>query len=408
MEGAAPPDAATPEGPGAEAPSPSNVTRLEQDGREIFLVGTAHVSRKSVDEVRRVIAELAPDAVCVELDPARYETLTDETRWQRLRVTDIIRENRSGLFLSSLLFSGFQKRLGDRLGVRPGSDMLAGVEEARKVGAEIVLADRDIQATLMRCYRSLGAVDRAKVVAVLALLPFAAPDIDEAQVEQLKQRETMGDVLTTFAREMPALQRPLIDERDRYLMASVEGAPGRRVVAIVGAAHVPGMTRYLGHASDREALCVIPGPSLQTRASAWLLTLTLAALLALASLRGASVPHLTDLFTRCALSTAAGSALLTALVGGGPLATLVSAALAPLTLVVPVLPLARLASLAQVASARPSPDDGARLRDDILVPALARKNRFLRALLVAVAASFGRRLGAIVGLVWVLVALLRG
>jgi pheromone shutdown-related protein TraB len=406
MEGAAPPDDATAERPGPEVPS--NVTRLARDGREIFLVGTAHVSRKSVDEVRRVIDELGPDTVCVELDAARYETLADDTRWQRLSVTDIVRANRSGLFLSSLLFSGFQKRLGDRLGVRPGSEMLAGVEEARKVGAQIVLADRDIQATLMRCYRSLGAVDRAKVVGVLAMLPFAAPNIDEAQVEKLKERETMVDVMATFAREMPALQRPLIDERDRYLMASVEGAAGRRVVAIVGAAHVPGMTKYLGQATDRDALCVIPEPSFGSRASAWLVTLALAALLAFAVARGASVDRLADLFTRCALPTASGAALFSAIVGGGPVATLVSAALSPLTLVVPLLPLARIAGLVQAWAAPPSPDDGTRLRDDILVPALARKNRFLRALLVAVGASFGRTLGAVVGLVWVLLAILRG
>ena len=197
--------------------SASNVTRLELGGREIFVVGTAHVSRKSVEEVRRVIDELRPDSVCVELDQARYETLSDDTRWQRLDVLDIVRGDRAGLFLSSLVFSGFQKRLGDKLGVRPGTEMLAAVDEARRIGAEVVLADRDIQATLMRCYRSLGPIDRTKVLAVLGMLPFAAADIDEAQVEKLKDRETMVDVMATFAREMPALETPLITERDHFI-----------------------------------------------------------------------------------------------------------------------------------------------------------------------------------------------
>jgi len=238
----------------AESPSfspGSNVTRLEHDGREIFLVGTAHVSKKSVEEVRRVIAELRPDTVCVELDASRCEALRDEKRWHGPGSGDVLSKDRAGLFLASLLFAGFQKRLGDRLGVRPGMEMLAAVAEAERIGANVVLADREIQATLMRCYRSLGPLDRAKVLVVLVLLPFSAQEIDEAEVEKLKDREKMGDVMEAFAREMPALGTPLIEERDRYLMASIREAPGRRIVAVVGAAHVPGMTRELG---DRKSV----------------------------------------------------------------------------------------------------------------------------------------------------------
>ena len=180
-----------------------NVTRLVQNDREIFLVGTAHVSKKSVDEVRRVIDELRPDVVCVELDAARYDSLRDDSGWRGLDARDILRTDRAGLFLASLLFAGFQKRLGDRLGVRPGMEMLAAVDEARRVGASVVLADRDIQATLMRCYRSLGPVDRVKVLMILVMLPFTASEIDEAEVEKLKDREKMGDVMQAFARKCP-------------------------------------------------------------------------------------------------------------------------------------------------------------------------------------------------------------
>ncbi len=391
--------------PAASDETTGHVTRLEHAGREFFLVGTAHVSRKSVDEVRRVIDELRPDTVCVELDEPRLQTLADEGRWRLLDALAIVRGDRAGLFLSSLLFSGFQKRLGDRLGVRPGEEMLAAVDEARRIGAQVVLADRDVQATLMRCYRSLGLLDRAKVLFVLVMLPFAASDIDEAQVEKLKERETMTDAMTTFAREMPALETPLITERDRYLMASVENAAGRRIVAIVGAAHVPGMTRHLGSNADRAALSVVPERSLSSRASSFIPPVLVAALVALGAFKGAGALRLVSLLAPCAVPSAAGAFILGWLVGATLWTSLLAGVLAPFTLVLPFVDIGRIAGTVQFGLRPPSPEDGAKLRDDILTPRSVRANPFLRVLLAAVAPGFGRSLGAALGFVWAVVRL---
>jgi pheromone shutdown-related protein TraB len=382
------------------------VTRLELDGRELFLVGTAHVSKKSVEEVRRVIDELRPDAVCVELDAARLESLRDDRGWHGLDARDVLRADRSGLFLASLLFAGFQKRLGDRLGVRPGMEMLAAVEAAERVGAEIVLADREIQATLMRCYRSLGVIDRAKVLFILVMLPFTASEIDEAEVEKLKDREKMGDVMQAFAREMPALGTPLIDERDSYLMASVQEAKGKRIVAIVGAAHVPGMTRRLGQAADRVALSVIPSRSTASVAVEWLPLVATIALVGIAFGRSpARALRVVELVT---LPSAGFAAVFAAIAGAGLVAALATAVLAPLTLLLPSLRLGPLAGLVEMRRVQPTDADSAKIRDDVLSPASTRKNPFLRPLLVAVAAAFGRSLGGAIGIAWALVWLLFG
>ena len=385
-------------GEAAPASSGGNVTRLVHGEREIFLVGTAHVSRKSVEEVRRVIEELRPDVVCVELDAARYHSLQDDKGWHGLDARDVLRTDRTGLFLASLLFAGFQKRLGDRLGVRPGMEMLAAVEEAKRVGAEVVLADREIQATLMRCYRSLGSVDRAKVLFILVMLPFTAAEIDEAEVEKLKDREKMGDVMEAFAKEMPALGTPLIDERDRYLMASVQEARGKRVVAVVGAAHVPGMTRRLGQAADRAALSVIPPSSVSSVALQWV------PLLAVATMMTWVLVHAPGRALRVAELIAAPSAGLAgvsaAVAGAGVAAAIGTALIAPITLLVPLLRIGPLAGFMEMHRAPPTATDSARIRDDVLSPSAARKNPFLRPLLVAVAATFGRSLGGAIGIAW--------
>lgn len=143
------------------APADEHVTRIDSDGRSIFIVGTAHVSPRSVEEVTRVITRLVPDTVCVELDQARYEALVDDSRFRRLDLFQIIREKRVLFLLASLALSAYQRRIGERMGVRPGAELLAAVEAARSVGAELVLADRDIQATLKRTWRSLGFPEQA-------------------------------------------------------------------------------------------------------------------------------------------------------------------------------------------------------------------------------------------------------
>jgi pheromone shutdown-related protein TraB len=394
------------EAAGGSAALGANVTRLIHEGRELFLVGTAHVSRKSVDEVRHVIKLLEPDTVCVELDAARLSALKDDKNWHGLSPRGILRPYRAGLFLSSLVFAGFQKRLGDRLGARPGMEMLAAVEAAEDVGATVVLADREIQATLMRCYRSLGPIDRAKVLFILFMLPFTASEIDEAEVEKLKDREKMGDVMEAFAREMPALGTPLIDERDRYLMASVQTAPGKRVVAVVGAAHVPGMTRHLGTPADRAALSVIPSRSARSVVVDWL---PAAAIVAMVGWTFARAP---SRVAKLALMIATPSVALTVIVAGiagaGVLAALAGGLLAPLTLLFPVIRVGPVTGFIELARVTPTPSDALRLRDDVLSPSRARKNAFLRPLLVAVGASFGRSLGGAIGLGWAIAWLLFG
>jgi pheromone shutdown-related protein TraB len=389
--------------PGTEHDATGNVTRLVRGDREIFIVGTAHVSQKSVEEVRHVIEELRPDTVCVELDAARHETLIDETRWSRLNLGEILRSGRAGLFLSSLVFSAFQKRLGDAVGVRPGAEMLAAIDAARGVGASIVYADRDIQSTLTRCYASLGPLDRAKVIGTLAALPFAAAEIDEAQIEQLKQREAIGDAMEAFAKQMPSLKRPLIDERDLYLMASTREAPGKKIVAVVGAAHVAGMAAQLDTPVDLAALTARPEAG--SRVPSWVIP---ALVLSVAALSAVRIPPeaLSGVLTALAAPAMILAALFAWASGGSAVSVLAALVLAPLALLAPSAPYGRAVALVQARLRPPTPGDASRVREDVLVPSRFRKNPFLAGLLVGPAVRFGRSVGAVIGLAWALVRVL--
>ena len=249
------------------------VTHLSYEGRDLYLVGTAHVSQRSVTDVGRVIRDLTPDTVCVELDAARHQALVDPKRWRNLDIFDVIRERRVLFTLSSLVLTSYQRRLGEKLGVRPGAEMLAAIDEAALVGARLLLVDRDIQATLKRTWAALSLWDCVQLVGTLVGSLFAGGEITEEQVEALKDRDTISELVREFAEVMPRLQRPLIDERDRFLMSSIREAPGKCVVAVVGAGHVSGMVGYLNTPVDRDALSQIPPPSWLRRIAGWVLPL---------------------------------------------------------------------------------------------------------------------------------------
>ena len=377
------------------------VTHLEYRGRDIYLIGTAHVSQRSVEDVSRVIEEIRPDTVCVELDAARHQALVDPKRWRSLDIFQVIRERRLLFLLTSLVLSSYQRRLGAKLGVRPGAEMLAAIREAQRIGAELVLADRDMQATLLRTWAALSPWDCLQLIGTLVGSLFAKGEITEEQVEALKDRDNIGELVREFAEVMPRLQRPLIDERDRYLMSAIREAPGQRVVAVVGAGHVGGMVGYLHAEVDRTALSEIPGPSWLRRSSRLLLPVAMVWAIA-RSYSAEGLPGVAFSLSGWVIANAAFAALFALLLRAHPLTALAAALSMPLLVLIPGTGASVVGAYVEAWLRRPSVVDCERLsqissRDDWS------KNRFTRVLMVAFALTVGSAFGAVVGAIWILV-----
>jgi pheromone shutdown-related protein TraB len=371
--------------------------------RLVHLIGTAHVSRKSVEEVRRVIAEVKPDTVCVELDQMRYAALTDG-RWRTLDMRQIIRDDQMLFVMASLALQAFQKRLGKKLGVRPGAELLAAVEAAREIGAEVVLADREVQITLRRTWATIGLVNKARLSLFLMAAMFFNVDIDEEQVEQLKNREHMADAIGEFARHVPEVKQPLIDERDAFMISKIDEAPGDVIVAVVGASHVVGMIARDAGQVDRAALCRVPQPSPAARLTKWVLPLVMAAVFYW-GYREQQLEGLTRMLLAWCIANAALASSCTLLSGGKLLSVLIAAVTAPITALVPVTRVGPLVASVEARLRRPTADDCERLGQDVTTWRDMHKNPFSRVLMVAVAASFGATLGRWVGAAWVLASL---
>jgi pheromone shutdown-related protein TraB len=377
-----------------------NVTHLVYEGKDIYLVGTAHISKRSVEEVERVIETLRPDTVCIELDQLRYESLTDPTRWRKLDIFQVIKEKKVLLLLTSLVLSAYQKRMGDALGVRPGAEMLAAVEKAKEVGAELVLADRDIQATLKRTWRRLGLSGKSKVLGSLFGGFFAAGEITEEQIEQLKDKDTISDMMRELANVLPEVQVPLIDERDRYLMSSIREAPGKKIVAVVGAGHVEGMVGYLETEVDREALCVIPPPSLFGRVVPWVIPLIVLSAFYWGYHENQG-KGLAEMLYAWVLPNSILAGVFAVIALARPLTILVAMIASPITSLNPTIGAGMVTGLLEAWLRKPTVEDCERVPEDSKSWRGIYKNRFTRVLVVAVLTTIGSALGGWIGATWV-------
>ncbi len=381
--------------------STGTVTRIEYQGREIYLVGTAHVSQKSVEEVERVIAEVRPNTVCVELDQGRHAALIDETRWRKLDLFQIIRQKKVLYLLANLALSAYQKKIGERMGVKPGAELLAAVRSAEAVGATLVLADRDIQATLKRTWHRLGFWDKSKLVSGLLAAPFSMEEMEEEQIEALKDRDTISEMLDELAKVMPNLKVPLIDERDCYLISSVVEAPGQKVVAIVGAGHVRGMLANLETKVDRQKLSLIPSPSPVGTIIGWSIPILIFGAFWFGWQQHQS-ESLLQMIRAWVLPTSIGCGLFTLASFAHPLTILSGIVAAPLTTLNPLIGVGMVTALVEAWIRKPTVEDCEGIPEAIMKPRLWLKNGATRVLLVFVLSNLGASIGMFISTTWVL------
>lgn len=387
-----------PETPDLELPEA--VTTIDLDGRQIFLVGTAHVSRSSVNDVEQAIERLQPDTVCVELCEPRFQNLTDPDTWRRLDILQVLRSGRAHLLLSSLIMSSFQRRIADKLGVQPGAEMLAAIQGASRIGAKLELVDRRIDVTLKRAGGSLSWWTRIKILSQLLGGMMFGEDIDEAQIEELKESEHLQNALDMMAREFPPVKTALIDERDTWLAQKIREAGGQRIVAVVGAGHVPGILAQIREDHDLAPLDRVPSPGLLPRILKWTIPALVVALLVVGFVRGGADTSKENILVWVLVNgglSAAGAAAALA----HPLTILAAFLAAPLTSLNPLMAAGWVAGLVQAWVKKPTVEDLESLPADIATLKGFWTNRLTRILIVVALANVGSMIGTFVAGSWI-------
>ena len=371
---------------------PRTVHLVELGGKRIFLVGTAHVSQRSVEDVRETIERVRPDTVCVELDAARYDSLMNAEAWRKLDILSVLREGKAHLLLGSLIMTAFQRRIARRLGVRPGAEMVEAIERAEALGLGLVLADRRIEITLKRTAARLGAWTKIKVLSQLVAGLFLPDEIEADQIERLKEEEQLADALQTLAREFPDAKETLIDERDRYLAAKIREAPGATVVAVVGAGHLEGIKREIHLPRPIDELDTVPPPALLPRILKWAIPLSIVALLGYGFVSGGTERWQQSVLTWVLVTgTLSATGAVAAL--GHPLTILSAFAAAPLTTLHPLLAAGWFAGLVQAWVKSPTVEDLETLPDAITSLRGFWRHPVTRILLVVALTNLGASLG---------------
>lgn len=378
-----------------------DVRYIPWKGRKIFLVGTAHVSQRSVAVVEHVINTVKPDVVAVELCAARHRSLTQEQQWQETDIVKVIREKKSMVLLANLLLASFQKRLGAGLGVRPGQEMLAAVEAADKSGARIVLADREIQLTLKRAWGQATFWDKCRLIPSLLSGLFSREQMSEDELERLRNKDILSEVMDEFARHYPRIKVALIDERDQYLAKKIDTGGGEVIVAVVGAGHCSGMEKlfYSGEVERVDLLKLekLPPASPAVKIVAYGIPLFVICLIAYGFF-SASAEVSFEMIKIWVLANGILAALFTALTLAHPLTILTAFVAAPITSLNPMIAAGWVAGLVEAWVRKPKVSDFLSLSDDITTLRGFWRNDITRLLLVVVFANIGSSLGTFIGI----------
>ncbi len=377
---------------------PEDVVAIELAGREIILVGTAHISRESVDLVRRVIEEEQPDCVCVELDERRYKALGNKRTWEALDLRDVIRKRQLATLLVNLVLGAYQKQLGGKLGVMPGSELLEATLAAREKDIPIALCDRDIRVTLRRALHSLSFFQKGMLVSVLVASSFQKVDLSEEDLSRLRKQDVLSELMQELGRTLPALKRVLIDERDAYLAQKIRDTPGNRVVAVVGAGHLQGMKGALAAAQpvDLAELEEIPPVSAVWKSIGWSIPVVILGSIAYIGITkgpAAAGDNALFWFLANAIPSALGCAL--AMAHPGTIAAAFFAA--PFTSLTPLIGAGYVASFAQAYLHPPVVREFQTVSEDITSPGAWWRSRLLRVFLVLLLTSLGSLIGTWVG-----------
>lgn len=376
---------------------------VERDGVRYTLLGTAHVSRASVDAVEDAIQGNDFDTIAVELDAQRLQALTDPDALARLNLVDVIRKGQGALFAANLALGAYQRRLAEQFGIEPGAELKRAVALANERGLRTELIDRNVGLTFRRAANRLGFFGKLKLGTSLFMGLLNSDEMDEAEIEKLKEGDILESSFGEFAQESPALYDTVIAERDRYMAARLREVPAgtRNVLAVVGAGHLAGLARHLQEDSTSPAQLRAELETVRkSNTLRWISTAFMALILFAIGWGywhgGTDLGR--ELVLQWVLFTSGLAALGTIAAGGHPLSVLVSAVAAPLRPIRPPgLSPGLLSALVEAQLRKPAYGDFLSLRDDAQTWRGWYRNRVSRTLLNFILTNLGSSIGVWVG-----------
>lgn len=361
----------------------SDIYRIKKDDREFVLIGTAHISQVSKDLVRTTIEAEAPDTVCVELDEGRLKSIKEPDRWKKTDLKQVIKNKQLGTLIANLVLGSYQKRMGAQTGVKPGSELKEAVDCAEGRGAELVLADRDIKITLRRTWACTPWYRKLSLLGGLFASIFDKTEVSEEDLAKIKEQDALSAMMQDFGKSFPEVKQVLIDERDQFLASKIKNAPGKKIVAVVGAGHMNGIAKIIEEDRElpsEESISVIPKSAPIWKIIGWAIPVAIIASIIAVGVH-AGFEKAGELSLQWAMLTGGGAMLGTVIAGGHPVTILVALVAAPFTGLTPLIGVGFFTALTQVYMRPPRVSEMETLADDIWQVRRWWKNRVTRVIL---------------------------
>jgi pheromone shutdown-related protein TraB len=376
----------------------NDVNYVNYKDKNLIIIGTAHISKQSAELVEQVITSEKPDVVCVELDEQRFEALSNQKRWESLDLKTIIKEKQLSTLIINILLSSYQKKLGKKLGVNPGLELLKATQVAKENNIPIELGDRDVRITLKRAWRSMSFWQKTKFMTMGLASVFDKEEISEEQLEELKDKDVLTELMTDLGKTMPVLKEVLIDERDSYLAKKIKESNGKKIVAVVGAGHLQGIIKKIN--ADEEitlsSIESIPKASPVAKIIGWgIPTIIICSIFYIGLSKGFDEAGSNIIFW--ILANGIPSAIGAILAYGHPLAILSVFFAAPLTSLTPLIGAGYVAAFVQSYFKPPVVLEVQKVSEDVNKVSMWWKNKLLRILLVFILSGLGSVLGTYVG-----------
>lgn len=372
-----------------------NVSRVQYNDKEIILIATAHVSKQSAELVKQVIEEERPDSVCIELDEQRYQNIKNPKAWENTDIIKIIKDKKIGFLIANLILSSYQKRMAKKLNTAVGGEMIQGMESAEEIGANLVLADRSIQTTFLRIWRKMRFLEKMKLfISLLFSSDEDTNEITNEDLENLLKEDMLESALTSMREQFPKVGEILVNERDQYLANKIKNAPGSKVVAVLGGAHVPGIKKEIFKEQNMEEISIVPPRSSFSRVAGWIIPAIITGLLVYSFVL--NIHDGLRQLSAWVLWTGALAAVFTAFSLAHPFSILTSFLAAPITTLHPLLACGWFAGLVEASLKKPTVKDVENIPTDIFSIRGIFKNRFLKIILVIVMSNIGATIGTFI------------
>lgn len=375
-----------------------NIYKTTYHNKEIILIATAHVSKESAELVEEVLLAEMPDSVCIELDDERYHSMMNPKQYNDTDLVQIIKDGKAVYLLANTILSSYQKKLAEQLDTEVGLEMKTAIEIAQEHNLNIVNADRNIKTTFTRIWRSLNFKDKIGLISMLLDSALEEDDVELSadDINELLEEDMLQAAMGLLESEVPTIKEILLDERDQYLAYKIKHAPGDKIVAVLGGAHVAGVLKEIDKQQDIAHITHIPPKSKSGQVFKWGFTIALLLLLLSPFITQGTTAGIHSLI-RWSLWSGSLAAVATLLVGGHILSALSAFFTAPLAALHPLIAVGMIAGVVEATLRKPTVADVNNLSEDISSLKGWRRNHFIKALVIVFAANIGSIIGQTIG-----------